>query len=162
MGSIRKHGQTGALFFDFRYEGARCREYTTLPDTAANKKKMEKVLKMLEADIAAGTFDYRRYFPASKNAARFDAAPAVSVGVIVVAGLAVDLVGATWTPVTGILSVALVITFGLGGGVVIARAIRSRRPAAESPPPINTGANGTASGETVAAPDGYRPIEVIE
>jgi len=34
--------------------------------------------------------------------------------------------------------------------------------AAESPPPINTGANGTASGETVAAPDGYRPIEVIE
>ena len=83
MGSIRKHGQTGALFFDFRYEGARCREYTTLPDTAANKKKMEKVLKMLEADIAAGTFDYRRYFPASKNAARFDAAPAVSVAVTV-------------------------------------------------------------------------------
>ena len=85
MGSIRKHGQTGALFFDFRYEGARCREYTTLPDTAANKKKMEKVLKMLEADIAAGTFDYRRYFPASKNAARFDAAPAVSVAVTVTA-----------------------------------------------------------------------------
>ena len=85
MGSIRKHGQTGALFFDFRYEGARCREYTTLPDTAANKKKMEKVLKMLEADIAAGTFDYRLYFPTSKNAARFDAAPAVSVAVTVTA-----------------------------------------------------------------------------
>lgn len=35
--------------------------------------------------------------------------------------------------------------------------------AAESPPPINTGANGTASGENVAgATDGYRPIEVIE
>ena len=66
------------------------------------------------------------------------AAPAVSVGVIVVAGLAVDLVGATWTPVTGILSVALVITLGLGGGVVIARAVRSRRPAAESPPPSDT------------------------
>ena len=83
MGSIRKHGQTGALFFDFRYDAVRCREYTTLPDTTANKKKMEKVLTMIEADIAAGTFDYRRYFPASKNAARFDAAPAVSVAVTV-------------------------------------------------------------------------------
>ncbi|MCA0187842.1 MAG: DUF3596 domain-containing protein, partial [Proteobacteria bacterium] len=64
MGSIRTHGQTGALFFDFRVEGARCREYTTLPDTAANKKKMEKVMKMIEADITAGIFDYRKYFPA--------------------------------------------------------------------------------------------------
>lgn len=63
------------------------------------------------------------------------AAPAVSVGVIVVAGLAVDLVGATWTPVTGILSVALVITLGLGGGLAVARAARARQPAAESPPP---------------------------
>ena len=85
MGSIRTHGQTGALFFDFRVEGARCREYTTLPDTAANKKKMEKVMKMIEADITAGIFDYRKYFPASKNAARFDAAPAVSVAVTVTA-----------------------------------------------------------------------------
>jgi len=83
MGSIRTHGQTGALFFDFRVEGARCREYTTLPDTAANKKKMEKVMKMIEADITAGIFDYRKYFPASKNAARFDAVPAVSVAVTI-------------------------------------------------------------------------------
>jgi hypothetical protein len=44
------------------------------PDTAANRKKVQKVLDRIEADIAAGTFDYRRYFPASKNAARFDAA----------------------------------------------------------------------------------------
>ncbi len=85
MGSIRTHGQTGALFFDFRVEGARCREYTTLPDTAANKKKMEKVMKMIEADITAGIFDYRKYFPASKNAARFDAVPAVSVAVPITA-----------------------------------------------------------------------------
>jgi len=63
------------------------------------------------------------------------AAPAVSMAVIIAAGLAVDLMGASWTPVTGILSVALVIALGLGGGLVIARAIRSRRPAAESPPP---------------------------
>lgn len=74
MGSIRKHSQTGFLFFDFRYQGVRCREYTALPETAPNKKKLEKVLSAIEADIAAGTFDYRRFFPGSKNAAKFDPA----------------------------------------------------------------------------------------
>ena len=76
MGSIRKHGQTGFLFFDFRYQGVRCREYTALPETAPNKKKLAKVLNAIESDIAAGTFDYRRYFPGSKNAAKFDSSPA--------------------------------------------------------------------------------------
>ena len=49
------------------------------PTRASNRKKVQKLLDRIEADIAAGAFDYRRYFPASKNAARFDAAPAVSV-----------------------------------------------------------------------------------
>lgn len=80
MGSIRKHSQTGFLFFDFRYQGVRCREYTALPETAPNKKKLEKVLSAIEADIAAGTFDYRRFFPGSKNAAKFDPAPGGMVG----------------------------------------------------------------------------------
>lgn len=35
--------------------------------------------------------------------------------------------------------------------------------AAESPPPVNTGSNGTASGEQVAAtPDGFIPIQIIQ
>ncbi|MCK2088880.1 DUF3596 domain-containing protein [Thauera aromatica] len=80
MGSIRKHSQTGFLFFDFRYQGVRCREYTALPETAPNKKKLEKVLSAIEADIAAGTFDYRRFFPGSKNAAKFDPAHGGMVG----------------------------------------------------------------------------------
>lgn len=80
MGSIRKHSQTGFLFFDFRYQGVRCREYTALPETALNKKKLEKVLSAIEADIAAGTFDYRRFFPGSKNAAKFDPTPAGAIG----------------------------------------------------------------------------------
>ncbi|MFO3797765.1 MAG: Arm DNA-binding domain-containing protein, partial [Anaerolineales bacterium] len=62
MGSIRKHGQTGFLFFDFRYQGVRCREYTALPETATNKKKLEKILRVIEADITAGSFEYRRFF----------------------------------------------------------------------------------------------------
>lgn len=98
MGSIRKHTQTQALFFDFRFEGDRCREYTTLKDTAANRKRLEKVLVKIEEEISLGTFNYRRFFPGSKNAARFDqAVPGVAVTPVAqaVAGLA----GAS-TPVT--------------------------------------------------------------
>ena len=85
MGSIRRRTDNNLLFLDFRYRDIRCREQTALPDTVANRKKVQKLLDRIEADIAAGTFDYRRYFPASKNAARFDAAPAVSVAVTVTA-----------------------------------------------------------------------------
>ena len=88
MGSIRKHDQTGLLFFDFRYCGSRCREYTSLPDTAANRKKMEKVLSRCEEQIALGAFNYRDFFPNSKNAVKFDqptpdvqAAPFAQAGV---------------------------------------------------------------------------------
>ena len=71
MGSIRSHGQTGCLFFDFRYLGQRCREYTSLPDGVANRKKLQKVLAAIEAEIATGNFSYDRYFPNSKLAQRF-------------------------------------------------------------------------------------------
>ena len=45
MGSIRKLEKTGNLFLDFRYRGERCREYTALPDTAANRKRLAKLLE---------------------------------------------------------------------------------------------------------------------
>ena len=67
MGSVRTLSGRGTLFFDFRFRGVRCREYTALPDTVANKKRAEKVLQRIEADIAAGTFDYAKEFPGSKN-----------------------------------------------------------------------------------------------
>lgn len=73
MGSVRKREDNGLLFVDFRFRGIRCREQTALPDNASNQKKVQKVLDRIEADIAAGTFDYRRYFPMSKNAVKFDA-----------------------------------------------------------------------------------------
>jgi integrase len=66
MPSIRVHKPNGALFFDFRYNDERCREYTLLPDTPANRKKLEKVLDKIESEIAAGTFVYVNYFPGSK------------------------------------------------------------------------------------------------
>jgi integrase len=72
MGSVRCRKDTGHLFFDFRFSGSRCREQTVLPDTAANRKKMKTVLERIEADIALGVFDYRRFFPESAFAAQFD------------------------------------------------------------------------------------------
>ena len=63
------------LFIDFRYHGERCREQTMLPDTPANRKRLEKILAQIEAEIGAGKFDYRRHFPNSKLAEKFDAVP---------------------------------------------------------------------------------------
>lgn len=72
MASIRVRTDSGLLFFDFRYKGERCREQTTLEDNKVNRNKMEKILKKIEEDIEADVFDYRRYFPNSKLADKFD------------------------------------------------------------------------------------------
>jgi integrase len=67
MASIRARKETGLLFFDFRFRGQRCREQTMLQDTPTNRKRLEKALAKIEADIAAGTFDYVATFPGSRN-----------------------------------------------------------------------------------------------
>lgn len=70
MASISARGKN--LYFDFRYKGVRCREYTKLDDTPANRKKAEKVLRKMNAEMELGQFEYRNYFPDSKLALRFD------------------------------------------------------------------------------------------
>ena len=86
MGNIRLREDTGNLFFDFRYRGHRCREYTSLSDSGANRRKLKRILDKIEAEIEQGTFEYARYFPNSRNlerlglvgaAAAAPAAPAV-------------------------------------------------------------------------------------
>lgn len=76
MGSVRARKDNGLLFFDFRIRGQRCREQTLLPDTPANRKRMEKVLAKIDSEIEAGTFDYTCTFPNSKEAHRQTAASA--------------------------------------------------------------------------------------
>jgi integrase len=71
MGKIVERPETGKLFFDFRYDGKRCREQTTLESTPANRKKLERILKKIEAEITLGTFKYHRYFPNSSKAQEF-------------------------------------------------------------------------------------------
>lgn len=61
----------GKLFVDFRYQKIRCREQTALSDTQANRRKLQKLLKQIEADIRLGTFVYSQCFPGSPKAAYF-------------------------------------------------------------------------------------------
>ena len=76
MASIREIN--GKLFFDFRYKGQRCREYTAAKDNKINRANMEKILKKIEDEIAAGTFEYRKYFPDSKLAKKLENRPVPS------------------------------------------------------------------------------------
>lgn len=71
MGNIRVRKDTGKLFFDFRYQGKRCREQTKLDDTPANRKRMKIILNKIDAEITLGTFNYWDYFPDSPRAEEF-------------------------------------------------------------------------------------------
>ncbi len=66
MGSIRT--RDGHLRLDFYLRGKRCRESTGMRDTASNRRKLQGVLKQIEAEIVLGSFDYSKYFPNSRNA----------------------------------------------------------------------------------------------
>jgi len=71
MGSIRSRGTNGKLFFDFRYNGERCREQTMLNDTPANRKKLQQMLDRMDAEITLGVFEYAKYFPDSPKAVQY-------------------------------------------------------------------------------------------
>jgi integrase len=75
MGKIRLRNDTKLLFFDFRFYGERCREYTLLSDTQVNRRNMEKVLARIESEIKLGTFDYARFFPNSPMIEKFAKKP---------------------------------------------------------------------------------------
>ncbi|WP_420597984.1 Arm DNA-binding domain-containing protein [Neptuniibacter sp.] len=70
MGKVRARKETNNLYLDFSYLGHRCREQTALSDTPINRKKVEALLKRIEAQILLGGFDYAAEFPGSKNLAR--------------------------------------------------------------------------------------------
>jgi len=71
VGSVYPRKETGNLVLDFRYQGMRCREQTLLPDTAANRHRLEKLLMNIEKEISLGIFDYTKTFPNSPRAKKF-------------------------------------------------------------------------------------------
>ena len=64
---------SGYLYYDFYYNGIRCREYTELKNTARNYKQMKDAMEKIEAEIKLGTFDYAKYFPDSTRAQQLKA-----------------------------------------------------------------------------------------
>ena len=72
--------RNGRLYFDFRYQGVRCREYTALEDTRANRKRMQSLLDKVLAEITLGTFDYAEQFPGSPRARQFSRDALLSSG----------------------------------------------------------------------------------
>ncbi|MCG5525928.1 site-specific integrase [Ectothiorhodospira haloalkaliphila] len=77
MAKVRARPDNGKLFIDFRYQNKRCRELTALDDTSVNRKRLEKLAKRIDAEIAAGVFDYSKLFPNSKRAQQFQQPQAV-------------------------------------------------------------------------------------
>ncbi len=75
MGSVRS--RKGQLFFDFRFQGNRCREQTLLDDTPKNRSKLETFMDQIDREIKQGTFQYEKYFPDSRNLDRISEKPAV-------------------------------------------------------------------------------------
>jgi hypothetical protein len=55
--------KAGKLFLDFRWRGVRCREFTGLPDTGENRRRLRAFDLAIAGEIALGTFDYRKHFP---------------------------------------------------------------------------------------------------
>jgi integrase len=67
MASISVRKDTNKLFFNFTYLNIRCREQTQFTDNKTNRKKLEKQLNKMEAEILTGAFSYGQYFPNSSN-----------------------------------------------------------------------------------------------
>ena len=73
MGKVRSRSENKNLFFDFQYKGLRCREYTALTDSPANRKRLKKAMEKIEAEITLGIFDYEKHFPNSSMVKRISA-----------------------------------------------------------------------------------------
>ena len=70
MGAVNV--RDGKLYLDFRFKGVRCREQTSHIDSPQNRKRLEKLIGMIEAEIKLGKFDYARYFPDSPKVEKFE------------------------------------------------------------------------------------------
>lgn len=75
MVNVRVRPETDRLVIDFRYRGKRCREYTALTATPANRRLVEGLARRIERELAQGTFQYDQFFPESPRAKQFSETP---------------------------------------------------------------------------------------
>jgi len=85
MAKVNVRKETGKLVIDFTHRGVRCREQTALPDTPANRKRVQAVIDKIKKAQQDGEFKYGDYFPGSALVARFDSATAPVAAVVEVA-----------------------------------------------------------------------------
>ena len=69
MASVSR--RSGHLVVDFRYRGIRCRERTGMADTPRNRRKLQRLVARMEAEILLKTFEYAHYFPTSPRVRQF-------------------------------------------------------------------------------------------
>jgi integrase len=105
MASIQIRKETNRLIIDFYYRGQHCREQTALDNTAANRKRLEKLLDRIETEIKSGTFDYAKFFPGSRMVLKIAMAQAAAVGSTAAVAAVTPTVGMA-TPAMTMLPVA--------------------------------------------------------
>jgi integrase len=71
VGCHLRTSRHGFLAFQLRWNGLRSWEGTRLQDTAANRTRLQKVVRLIDAEIKAGSFEYLRFFPNGNKAALF-------------------------------------------------------------------------------------------
>jgi integrase len=75
--SLWHHYRTGCLKFvqSIDYRGIRCKQYTALKDTPANRKQCEKMAQIIANEIDLGKFGYLRHFPHGSRRQLFGGRP---------------------------------------------------------------------------------------
>ena len=53
----------GRIYNHFRFKGVKCTEKAGLEATKENVKKAQKFVKLIDAEIANGIFEYEKHFP---------------------------------------------------------------------------------------------------
>jgi len=68
MAKLSSRKDTNNLYFDFSFQGKRYREKTNLSDTKVNRRRLQKKLDQINAELLTGQFNYLYHFPESKVA----------------------------------------------------------------------------------------------
>lgn len=80
MARLSSRKDTKNLYFDFAFQGKRCRESTNLSDTKANRRRLQKKLDQINAELITGQFNYTAHFPYSKKAMKIEQEEASKLG----------------------------------------------------------------------------------
>ena len=61
----------GRIYYHFRFKGVKCTEKACLEATKENVKQAQKFIKLIDAEIANGIFEYENRFPHGAKIERF-------------------------------------------------------------------------------------------